>query len=71
MDPQSFGMLGYDQADGSSCGLMANSLRKVMRLQYNTVVGVHFDKMSKEDFNNTINASWKWLDGHNLVDEQK
>ena len=30
MDPQSFGMFGYDQADGSSCGLMANSLRKVI-----------------------------------------
>jgi len=69
MDPQSFGGLGYDQAaeDGSSCRDMAASLRNILGKQYNIAIGVHFNRMTREEFRNSIDAAWNWLDGKPLA----
>ena len=68
MDPGSLGALMYEQPakDGSTRNTMANSLRNVLSLQYDTAIGVHFDKMTKDEFQNSINSAWNWLDGKSL-----
>ena len=68
MDPNSLGAMLYNppEKDGSSRNLMAESLRKVLGFKYNTAVGVHFDRMNREDFSGSIDAAWNWLDGNGL-----
>ena len=68
MDPYSLGAMLYNQPkkDGSSRNAMAASLRKVLGLQYTTAVGVHFDRMNREEFKCSIDAAWNWLDGEDL-----
>ena len=68
MDPASLGALMYEPPakDGSSRTTMAASLRNVLSLQYDTAIGVHFDKMTKDEFKNSINSAWNWLDGKSL-----
>ena len=70
MDPNSMGVMGYDKParDGSSCKLMASSLRKMLQLDFETVWDVHVGlEMSRETFQKDINASWNWLDGTSLL----
>ena len=68
MDPYSLGALTYDQPakDGSSRKTMAASLRNVLSLQYDTALGVHFEKMTRSEFQNSIDSAWNWLDGKSL-----
>ena len=68
MDPGSLGALMYEPPakDGSTRKTMAASLRNVLNLQYDTALGVHFDKMTKDEFQNSINSAWNWLDGKSL-----
>ena len=41
--------------------------RAAMLLEFDSVVGVHFDHMAREDFRKTIDANWNWLDGRSLI----
>ena len=68
MDPNSVGAMLYDppEKDGSSRDIMASSLRKVLGSQYNTAIGVHFDRMDREEFKGSIDSAWNWLDGKSL-----
>ena len=69
MDPNSLlSLMTLDQPayDGSSCQLMANSLRKLIKLDFDFAVGTHITLQSKEDFCKNIDASWNWLDGKTL-----
>ena len=68
MDPNSLGAMVYDPPakDGSSRSLMATSLRNVLNLEYETALGVHFGKMTKDEFKNSIDSAWNWLDGKSL-----
>jgi len=69
MDPNNFGPMTYDKpkADGSSCKEMANSLRKLLKLEFESATGVHIKMQSKEDFKQNINSAWNWLDGKPLI----
>ena len=53
--------------DGSSCSDMANSLREILGLRFENVITVHWGKISKDDFKNSVNNSWEWLDGSSLL----
>ena len=68
MDPTGLGAINFDQPakDGSSCLEMAESLRKMLQLDFQLAYDVHSGKMKKEDFKKTINANWSWLDGEAL-----
>merc|ERR1711892_689646 len=68
MDPNSFGALSYDQPafDGSTCKIMANSLRKIQKLQFESALGVHISLQTAEEFKKNIDANWSWLDGKSL-----
>ena len=69
MDPNNFGAMMYDQpkADGSSCKEMAHSLRKLLKLDFESATGVHIKMQSKEEFKKNINSAWNWLDGKPLL----
>jgi len=60
-------MLTPPNPDGSSSAEMANSLRRVLALPFDTAVGVHFDQMDAEAFRGGIDANWNWLDGKSLL----
>ena len=66
MDPNSLGAMMYDPpaSDGSSCKIMAGSLRRIIKARFDYANGVHFDQMKKEDFAKNLDNSWRWLDGH-------
>ena len=68
MDPNAMGFFMYDSppSDGSYCGRMADSLRKLLSLDFDRAVGVHGVDMTGETFASTIDKSWNWLDGSDL-----
>ena len=54
------------KADGSSCTEMANSLRKIIGLDFDMVLSAHsgYEKgMDGNDFRKTLDVCWNWLDG--------
>jgi len=53
--------------DGSNPALLAASLRTNLRLAFDSAMGVHFDHMEREQFRQTINLNWSWLDGRSLI----
>ena len=53
--------------DGSSCNEMAKSLRDILKMDYKNVLSVHWGLMSADDFKQTINEDWKWLDESTLL----
>ena len=69
IDPNSpFSKMVIDEpdADGSSCAKMANSLRKIIQLDFDTVLSAHSSHekgVDGDDFRKTLDASWRWLDG--------
>ena len=69
MDPNSLGALSYDQpaSDGSSCHLMADSLRRLLRLDFHLAYDGHAGRSSREDFQKSIDVNWNWLDGNSLL----
>ena len=48
-------------------GMPCSTPRAAMLLEFDSVVGVHFDHMPREDFRKTIDANWNWLDGRSLI----
>ena len=69
MDLNSFGVMAFVQpaTDGSTCVIMANSLRRILKLEFEFALGVHISKQSSEDFRKNINVNWNWLDGQSLI----
>ena len=69
MDLNSFGVMAFVQpaTDGSTCVIMANSLRRIVKLEFEFALGVHLSKQSSEDFRKNINVNWNWLDGQSLI----
>ena len=69
MDLSSLGAMQYEQPakDGSSCDLMAKSLRAILRLEFDTAIGVHIGVMTREDYRKNVDAAWNWLDGYPLI----
>ena len=70
MDPNNLACMTYDfmQAiDGESCKVMAESLRKIMQLDFQLVAGAHLHGMSGEDWRKTMELTWNWLDGESLL----
>lgn len=69
LDLNSAGAMSYDipASDGSSCNLMAESLRYLLRLEFDTVLGVHCGRMTREVFRKDVEANWNWLDGKTLL----
>jgi len=69
MDPYGLGAMSYDQParDGSTCRLMANSLRRLIQLDFHLAYDVHSGKSQREDFQRSIDANWNWLDGNSLL----
>jgi len=57
----------YEPPNATSRERMASSLRKVLAQQYDSVIGVHFHNMTREDFNKSVNLNWNWLDGKPLI----
>lgn len=62
-------MLTPPNADGSSSLQMAESLRNIISLPFDTVVGVHFDPMDAAEFRGSLDCNWNWLDGSSLLTE--
>lgn len=59
-------MIDEPKADGSSCAEMANSLRKILQLDFDMVLSAHscHEKgIDGEEFRKTLDVSWGWLDG--------
>jgi len=55
-------------SSGSSCTKMAESLRKILKLQFTQAADVHSDLLvSAQDFKKTINVAWNWLDERSLI----
>ena len=54
--------------DGSSSGDMATSLRRVLALDFDQAVGVHFRTMKADEFRRAVDLNWNWLDGNSLID---
>lgn len=69
MDPAGMGAMMYDKParDGSTCHIMANSLRRMLRLEFDSAYGVHGDFQTREDFRKNIDVNWNWLDGESLL----
>merc|ERR1719167_75686 len=69
MDHTGIAQIMYEppKTDGSTCTLMADSLRKALALPFSTALGVHFDQLTREEFRATINCNWNWLDGTSLL----
>ena len=69
IDPNSYGAMSYDQpaSDGTSCDVMANSLREILNLEFESGLGVHISLQSGEEFKKNIDAAWNWLDGKSLL----
>ena len=69
MDVNCFGNLMLDRpsADTMSRNMMADSLRKILSLDFQRVLCVHhYDVMTADDFKQSVNQSWRWLDGKSL-----
>lgn len=69
MDPASLGAMSYDTpaSDGSSCRMMADSLRFLLRLEFDAVLEAHAGKMTREAFRADVDTNWRWLDGNTLL----
>ena len=69
MDPNSMGIGAYNQPawDGSSCKLMATSLRKIIKAPFKLAYGVHFNEMDRDDYVHGLDKNWNWLDGKPLI----
>ena len=69
MDPASMGAMLYDkpERDGSTCRKMAASLRRMLRLEFDSANGVHLHQQTREEFRRNIDANWNWLDGESLI----
>ena len=70
MDPTSAGSRFFwprPANDGSSCTDMAKSLRDVLNADYKSVVSVNWGIISGEDFKNSVNKAWEWLDESTLL----
>jgi len=70
MDHTGLSNMMYETAakDGSTCSIMAESLREVLNMEFESVEGVHCNSLSREEFRNSIDANWNWLDGSSLLD---
>jgi hypothetical protein len=68
MDHTGMAQIMYEppKPDGSTCTLMAASLRKALSLPFSTACGVHFGEMTRDEFRETVNLKWNWLDGTSL-----
>jgi len=55
------------KSDGGSCLDMAASLRKMLADDYDQAIGVHFNHLTRDEFRETINLNWGWLDGTSLL----
>ena len=69
MDLDSLGAMSFVQpaTDGSTCAIMANSLRRILKLEFEFALGVHISRQSSEDFKKNVNVNWDWLDGQSLI----
>ena len=69
MDPCCLGAMLYDQPawDGSSCQIMANSLRKVLKARFEYANGVHFSQIDRDAYVRGMDMNWNWLDGKPLI----
>ena len=69
MDPTGNGplMSSPPASDGSSSLKMAQSLRRAMREDFDTAVGVHFKPISGDTYRKSIDATWRWLDKKSLI----
>ena len=69
MDPASLGAMSYDTpaSDGSSCRLMADSLRLLLRLEFDAVLEAHAGRMTREAVRADVDTNWSWLDGNPLI----
>ena len=68
MDPNSLGLLfSWKLATPSDQAEMAESLRRVNRMEFKRGVGVHSSTMSADDFRKSVDACWNWLDGRPLI----
>jgi hypothetical protein len=64
--------LMIDQPTKSSCKEFAESIRQMLRLEFEWVDNVHSMKrgsVSAAEFKECVNQSWKWLDGNSLLQE--
>jgi len=62
--------LAPPSSDGSSCTKMAESLRKMLALDFVAVDMAHSqleDSMPAAEFRKCIDTSWRWLDGRDLL----
>ena len=68
IDPNSLGlMFSWKLSTLSDQAEMAESLRRVNRMEFKRAVGVHSSTMSAEDFRKSVDACWNWLDGSKLI----
>ena len=70
MDPDSMGSTMWEMParDGSSLRQMAESLRKMLGMEFETAYDVHCAaRMEREEFRRDIEANWGWLDGGALM----
>ena len=68
MDPNSLGlMFSWKLSTLSDQAEMAESLRRVNKMEFKRAVGVHSSTMSAEDFRKSVDACWNWLDGSKLI----
>lgn len=71
MDPSSpFTRVMLDSPSNSSCKQMAESLREMLKLEFDWVDNVHSRRQASvpaAEFKECICNSWNWLDGNNLA----
>ena len=69
MDHTGMGRMAWESParDGSTCVTMADSLRQVLALDFREVLGVHVDRMEREEFRKSVDATWNWLDDKSLL----
>jgi len=53
--------------DGSTCTDMADSLRTVLKEDFDHAIGVHTGPIPGNDFKESLNHNWSWLDGKSLL----
>lgn len=66
--PLSSFALDPPKADGSSCRDMARSLRLALAQDFDKAVGVHINTMDRQNFRESIEKNWSWLDGLTLLE---
>ena len=69
MNPSSIGAMLYEQPawDGSSCKIMADSLRELIKVPFEFANGVHFDQIDRDAYVRGVDDNWNWLDGKPLL----